>query len=199
MNKFIFSLLFIGVLAMSAHAGDKSPQIAIFSGGCFWSAEKAFEHLPGVSSTEVGYTGGHVANPTYEQVSAENTGHFESVKVTFDPAKITYEQLLDVYWHSIDPLDPKGQFCDRGSSYQTAIFYSSPEQQKIAEASKKKMEAKLDKPIMTQIRATSEFFPAEDYHQKYADKNPMRYSLYRNGCGRDERLAEVWGADEKKK
>lgn len=189
---------------MSASASDNKTNTAIFAGGCFWCEEQVYEKLPGVIKVLSGYTGGTKAKPTYEEVSAGGTGHVEAVQVTYDPSKVTYEQLLEKFWHNIDPFDPFGQFCDRGGSYKAVIFYTTPEQQKIAEESKKKLETQfmrspntaLHKPITTEIRAATEFYPAEDYHQDYADKNPLRYSFYRRSCGRDARLEEVWGKSE---
>lgn len=168
-------------------------EIAIFSGGCFWCTEETFEDLPGVISVVSGYTGGHTKNPTYEQVSGEKTGHKEAVQITFDPSKITYEQLLDKYWHNVDPFNASGQFCDIGDSYKAVIFYTTDEQKKQAEASKRAVEERLKKPIVTEIQPASTFYPAEEYHQKFAKKNPLRYSFYRYSCGRDDRLKDVWG------
>ncbi len=167
-------------------------EVAIFSGGCFWCVETAFNDLPGVTSVVSGYTGGHVQNPTYELVSGEKTGHKESVQVTFDPRKISYDQLLEIYWKNIDPFDSEGQFCDKGDSYKAIIFYTNEIQKKKAEDSKKKAEEQLKKTIVTEIVAASTFYPAEEYHQKYAEKNPIRYKFYRFSCGRDKRLHEIW-------
>ncbi len=167
--------------------------VAIFAGGCFWCMEHPFDELIGVISTTSGYTGGRAPNPTYEQVSAGGTGHAESVQVTYDPNKISYEKLLDVYWHNIDPLAVDRQFCDEGSQYRSAIFYSTPEQQALAEASKQKVQEEFDKPIATQIAAAGRFYPAEEYHQDYYRKNPLRYKFYRLKCGRDQRLEQLWG------
>jgi peptide-methionine (S)-S-oxide reductase len=180
-------------------SNTQSQQVAIFAGGCFWCEEEVFEKMPGIISVLSGYTGGTVKNPTYEQVSAGGTGHTESVKVTFDPSKITYQQLLDLYWRNVDPFDQFGQFCDRGSSYKAVIFYTGDEQKKLAEDSKAKMEEQLKQKITTDIRAASEFYPAEEYHQKYAEKNPIRYKYYRTSCGRDSRLATVWGKKPEEK
>lgn len=174
---------------------------AIFAGGCFWCEEKVYEKLPGVIQVVSGYTGGTTKNPTYEEVCSGGTGHVEAVQITYDSSKVNYEELLYLFWRNIDPFDPFGQFCDRGNSYKAVIFYTTPEQQKIAEESKKKLEedfkmspnTELHKPITTAIKAATEFYPAEDYHQGYADKNPLRYSFYRQSCGRDERLEEIWG------
>jgi methionine-S-sulfoxide reductase len=174
-------------------------ETAIFAGGCFWCVDEAFTHAPGVITVVSGYTGGHTQNPTYYEVADGDTGHLEAVQVTFDPAKITYKKLLDVFWHSIDPFNPHGQFCDIGSSYLTAIFYNSPEQEQTAEASKQAVEKQLGQSVVVKILPASTFYPAEDYHQKYADKNPLRYGLYRSGSGRDARLKEVWGKTGHKK
>ena len=188
---------FLGAMVNTSVIGADKPssstEVAIFSGGCFWCEAEAFNKLPGVLSVVSGYTGGHTIDPTYAQVSAEGTGHKESIQVTFDPTQITYDQLLDVYWHNIDPFDGKGQFCDKGDSYKALIFYTNDIQKHKAEASKKKLEAMLKQPILTEIQAASFFYPAEDYHQDYAQKNPIRYKFYRYACGRDKRLAEIWG------
>ncbi len=168
---------------------------ATFAGGCFWCMQPPFEGLPGVTSTTVGYTGGRVDHPTYEQVSNGGTGHVESVQVTYDPAKVTYEKLLDVFWHNVDPLTAGGQFCDRGPQYRTIIFVHDDAQRRAAEASKRAVAEKLGKPVATEIVQASTFWPAEDYHQKYHEKNPIRYRFYRWNCGRDQRLREVWGAE----
>ena len=169
---------------------------AIFAGGCFWCMQPPFEQLPGVVSTTVGYTGGRAKNPTYEEVSAGGTGHAESVQIVYDPAKISYEKLLDVFWHNVDPLTPNAQFCDHGNQYRTAIFYHDDTQRQLAEASKQRFDAskRFDKPIVTEIVAATEFYPAEEYHQKYHQKNPVRYKYYRWNCGRDQRLEALWGS-----
>jgi peptide-methionine (S)-S-oxide reductase len=166
---------------------------ATFAGGCFWCMQPPFENLPGVVSTTVGYAGGTVKNPTYEQVSDGGTGHAESVQIVYDPSKITYEKLLDVFWHNVDPLTPEAQFCDHGHQYRTVIFYHDEAQHRLAEESKAALAKRFTKPIVTEIVAATEFWPAEDYHQKYHEKNPIRYRYYRWNCGRDQRLKEVWG------
>jgi peptide-methionine (S)-S-oxide reductase len=170
-------------------------ETAIFAGGCFWCTESDFDKVKGVITTTSGYIGGKVENPTYEQVSAGGTGHAEAVMVTFDPKKVTYAKLLQVYWLSIDPLTPNRQFCDSGSQYRSAIFYLDENQRKQAEAYKASLEKRkvFTQPIVTEINAGSTFYPAEDYHQDYHTKNPIRYRYYRNGCGRDARLEQVWG------
>jgi len=172
---------------------SSSTEVAIFSGGCFWCEEEVFADLPGVISVISGYTGGHTPPPTYDSVSAGGTGHKESVQVTFDPTKITYEQLLDAFWYNIDPFDPNGQFCDKGDSYKAVIFYTNNNQKQKAEMSKKKLEAMFNKAVLTEIRVASPFYPAEDYHQKYAKKNPIQYKCYRYSSGRDKGLEEIWG------
>jgi len=170
-------------------------ETAVFAGGCFWCTESDFDKVPGVVSTVSGYIGGTVKNPSYEEVSAGGTGHAEAVEVKFDPKKITYANLLKVYWLSIDPLTANRQFWDGGSQYRSAIFYTSENQKKQSFAYKKSLEDSkfFDRPIVTEITAATEFYPAEDYHQDYHTKNPVRYNYYRSSCGRDKRLEQVWG------
>ena len=174
---------------------DDPAATAIFAGGCFWCLESDFDKVPGVLSTTSGYTGGSLANPSYEQVSAGGTGHIEVVLVRFDPAQTSYAKLLETFWPNIDPLTATGQFCDIGSQYRSAIFYRSPEQQRLAEASKAALQAsaRFAKPIVTEILPAGTFYPAEEYHQDYYRKNPLRYFYYRTRCGRDARLEELWG------
>ena len=169
--------------------------IATFAGGCFWCMEGPFDNVPGVEATISGYTGGRTANPTYEQVSSGGTGHAESVAVIYDPKKVSYEKLLEVFWHNVDPTTKDRQFCDSGSQYRTAIFFHDDAQRKAAEASKAAIEkAKpFREPVVTEIVMAGAFWPAEDYHQDYYRKNPVRYNLYRTGCGRDARLKQLWG------
>ncbi|WP_083887173.1 peptide-methionine (S)-S-oxide reductase MsrA [Nodosilinea nodulosa] len=169
---------------------------AIFAGGCFWCMEKPFDEIDGVLSTTSGYTGGDTVNPTYEEVSAGGTGHVEAVDVVYDPARVTYATLLQVFWRNIDPLDDRGQFCDKGSQYRAKIFVNGEEQQQLAEASRQALNAEpqfQDNPIVTTIEPAQTFYPAEDYHQNYYLTHPVRYKFYRTACGRDRRLAEVWG------
>jgi peptide-methionine (S)-S-oxide reductase len=169
---------------------------ATFAGGCFWCMEGPFDRIPGVKSTTSGYTGGTVKDPSYELVSSGTTGHAEAVEIVYDPAKVTYEKLLEVFWHNVDPTDGGGQFCDRGHQYRTAIFFHDPEQQRLAEQSKAAIEASgqlRNKKIVTQIVPAGDFFAAEDYHQEYYVRNPVRYKFYRYNCGRDERLKDLWG------
>ena len=170
--------------------------VATFAGGCFWCMEPPYDKLPGVVSTVSGYIGGHVDNPSYRQVTRGDTGHYEALQVTYDPAKIGYEKLLDVFWRNVDPLDDGGQFCDRGPQYRTGIFYHDEEQKRLAERSKMRLDGSkvLDNPIVTEIMPAPAFYPAEDYHQDYYRKNPLRYKYYRYSCGRDRRLEQLWGA-----
>lgn len=170
-------------------------ETAVFAGGCFWCVEEAFEKVPGVTAAVSGYIGGTVANPTYQQVSTGATGHAEAVQVTYDPGKVTYKQLVDWFWRNIDPLDAAGQFCDKGSEYRSAIFYSGDAQKKIAEDSKQALQAsgRFKQQIATEITAAGPFYLAEDYHQDYYKKNANRYQFYKHGCGRVQRLEQVWG------
>jgi peptide-methionine (S)-S-oxide reductase len=168
---------------------------ATFAGGCFWCMEPPFDELPGIISTTSGYTGGRTKNPTYEQVSSGDTGHAEAVEVVYDPATITYERLLDVFWKNIDPITPNRQFCDIGTQYRSAIYYHNEEQKRLAEASKKALEAsrRFQQPIVTEIVAASSFYRAEEYHQDYYKKNPIRFNFYKYSCGRARRLEQLWG------
>lgn len=171
------------------------PAVAIFAGGCFWCMEPPYDALPGVISTESGYIGGHVARPTYEQVSAGGTGHAEAVRVTYDPRRIGYPKLLEVFWRNIDPVAVDRQFCDAGDQYRSAIFPIDEGQRRQAEASRAALQSdpRFRQPIATRIEATATFYPAEGYHQDYYKKNPVRYKYYRYSCGRDRRLQELWG------
>ncbi len=203
-HTFLALLLISSLLVLSVtgtangdadQAGGSGLAKATFAGGCFWCMEHPFDKLEGVVSTTAGYTGGHKKDPTYEEVSAGGTGHTEAVQVVYDPKKISYAQLLDVFWINIDPLTPNRQFCDGGSQYRSGIFYHNEEQKRLAEQSKKALEnsKRFQQPIVTEINPTSEFYVAEDYHQDYYQKNPVRYHVYRFGCGRDKRLEELWG------
>ncbi|MAU67147.1 MAG: peptide-methionine (S)-S-oxide reductase [Hyphomonas sp.] len=167
---------------------------AVFAGGCFWCVEADFDKVDGVVSTISGYTGGTVANPTYKQVSHEKTGHYEAVKVTYDPDKVSYDALVDYYFHHIDPTDATGQFCDKGESYRSAVFVADASQREVAETEVSMIDASgvLGKPVVTQILDASTFWPAEDYHQDYYKKNPLKYRYYRTACGRDARVKKVW-------
>jgi peptide-methionine (S)-S-oxide reductase len=188
-------LLFFGLALALPAAGQPALGTATFSMGCFWCGEEAFEKVPGVVSVVSGYTDGHVKNPTYEQVSSGGTGHAEAVEVKFDPAKVSYEKLLDVFWLNHDPTELNGQFCDKGTQYRPGIYWHDEAQRKAAEASKAKY-AKLKTfkdPIITPIVKATQFWPAEEYHQDFYKKNPVRYKFYSNGCGRYSRLDELWG------
>lgn len=188
------------VIFLSAGAARAENKIATFAGGCFWCMTPPFENLAGVSKVEAGYTGGKTQNPTYEEVSEGDTGHAESVRVTYDPAKVTYQQLLDAFWHNIDPTTENSQFADRGTQYRTAIFYHNDEQKKLAEASRDALakSGKFKSPIVTEIVAAGPFYPAEDYHQDYYKKNPFRYNAYEVGSGRAGFLERMWGKGKTK-
>ncbi|MBK7687322.1 MAG: peptide-methionine (S)-S-oxide reductase MsrA [Rhodocyclaceae bacterium] len=191
--------IFVALVAMasslSVFAADAAkPATAIFAGGCFWCSEADFEKLPGVIGAESGYTAGRVANPSYEQVSAGGTGHTEAVRVSYDPAKVSYSQLVEYFWRHIDPTVKDQQFCDHGTQYRSGIYWGSEAEKKTAEASRDALlkSGKL-KQIHTEIIAATAFYPAEEYHQDYYKKNPLRYAYYRKGCRRDARIEEVWG------
>ena len=189
MNRFLI-LIAIALLPLSAHAQQLAK--ATFAGGCFWCMEPPFERLKGVASVTSGYTGGTKVNPTYEEVSAGGTGHREAVEILYDPRQIGYAQLLDVFWHNVDPTDNSGQFCDHGSQYRSAIFVHDAEQRRLAEASKAALQKKFK--VVTDILPAAPFYRAEEYHQDYYKKNPVRYKFYRFNCGRDNRLEQIWGA-----
>jgi peptide-methionine (S)-S-oxide reductase len=197
--RYWLCLSLLAILATGSNAesvpGNTGYETAIFAGGCFWCMEPPFDKLDGVISTTSGYTGGTKKDPSYKEVSSGGTGHAESVQIVYDPKKISYTELLDVYWHNIDPTSANGQFCDRGNQYRSEIFYQNAEQQRLAEASKKALiETRPFKdPVVTTISAAGTFYPAEEYHQDYYQKNPVRYKFYRYGCGRDRRLEELWG------
>ncbi len=198
-------LLITGLPATVSAAGNDanpSPRVprlekATFAGGCFWCMEEALDKVDGVVSTTSGYTGGQKPNPTYEEVSAGGTGHAESVQVLFDPSKISYEKLLNVFWHNIDPTTPDRQFCDKGRQYRSAIFYHNENQKRLAEESKKLLEQSkaFKEAIVTEIMPAAEFYPAEEYHQDFYQKNPFRYKFYKYSCGRAQRLQELWGKE----
>ena len=184
-----------GLICLAAVGAADAQDLAraTFAGGCFWCMEPPFDKLDGVVSTTSGYTAGRTANPTYEQVSAGTTGHTEAVEIVYDPRKVTYAQLLEVFWRNIDPLTADRQFCDVGSQYRAGIFAHDETQRRLAEESKRAVAQRLQKPVVTEIAAASKFWPAEEYHQDYYKKNPVRYNLYRAGCGRDKRLEAIWG------
>jgi peptide-methionine (S)-S-oxide reductase len=178
----------------AAQAPASKTGLATFAGGCFWCVEADFDKVDGVTSTTSGYTGGRTVNPTYEQIGNGDTGHAEAVEIVFDPAKVSYQTLLDVFWRNIDPLVKDRQFCDRGDQYRSAIFYHGDEQKQLAEASKVVVQKRFaPRTVFTEIVAAGPFYKAEDYHQDYYKKNPLRYNFYRLNCGRDTRLEELWG------
>jgi peptide-methionine (S)-S-oxide reductase len=192
-----------GLLAAPAARGQsptppagQALAVATFAAGCFWCSEADFEKVPGVVDAVSGYTGGRVANPTYKQVSDGGTGHYEAVQVRYDPARVSYAQLLDVFWRNVDPFDAGGQFCDRGPQYRAAVFYQNETERRAVEASRQKLEQSPQlrrRRVLTEILPVSTFYPAEEYHQSYYKKNPIRYKFYRSNCGRDKRLRAVWG------
>ncbi len=198
MKAFLFCMLALPLtlVAVGTVNAVGAVEKATFAGGCFWCMEHPFDALPGVQSVTAGYTGGQKKNPTYKEVSAGGTGHAEAVQVVYDPSKIRYETLLDVYWHNIDPTVKDRQFCDTGNQYRAAIFYHTEEQRRAASLSKEALEKTkpFKGPVVTGIDPAGEFYPAEEYHQHYYKKNPIRYRYYRNGCGRDQRLKELWGS-----
>ena len=194
MTRFLLTAivsLFLLTSSAFAESDSSNKAIATFGGGCFWCMEPPFDKLDGVVSTVSGFSGGHVANPSYKQVVRGNTGHTEVVQITYDPSKISYQQLLEVYWKNVDPLDKGGQFCDRGWSYRPVIFAHNEEQQKLAEASRSELD--VNGTIAVPVESYTSFYAAEDYHQDYYLKNPVRYKFYRYNCGRDKRLQQVWG------
>ena len=206
MRKFVFILASLVVLSLAGvlraeeengkmQAPEAVTEIATFAGGCFWCIQPPFDKLDGVVKTTVGYTGGKEKNPTYEQVSSGTTGHAESIEIVYDPKKVTYEELLEVFWMNINPTDTGGQFVDRGKQYRPAIFYHSEAQKEAAQASKKKLDesGRFDKPVVVEIVEATEFYPAEDYHQEFYKKNPIRYKSYRWGSGRDDFIKKYWG------
>jgi len=187
----------MGTTVAAANKDDLSK--ATFAGGCFWCMVAAFDNLPGVVDVIAGYTGGDTKNPTYEEVSAGGTGHAEAIQVLYDPSKISYSQLLNVFWHNTDPTVTDRQFCDVGSEYRAEVFYHDEEQQRLAEQSKVDLvlSKPFKEPIVTQITTASAFYPAEEYHQHYYRKNPVRYEFYHYTCGRAQRLKELWGSEER--
>ena len=191
----IIQLLIVACGLSAAAASAAPPLKATFAGGCFWCMEPPFEALAGVISVTSGYTGGKKTKPTYQEVSAGGTGHAEAVQIVYDPAVISYQQLLDVYWHNIDPTTADRQFCDSGDQYRSAIFYHDAVQERLAKASRAKLEKEkpFREPVVTEITPAATFYPAEEYHQDYYKKNPLRYKYYRTGCGRDKRLKQLWG------
>lgn len=196
MKKILSLLLLLFLAAISALPADSATlSKATFAGGCFWCMEPPFKTLNGVISVTSGYTGGHKVNPTYQEVSVGGTGHAEAVQIVFNSSLISYQQLLDIYWHNIDPTTVNRQFCDSGDQYRSAIFYHNDDQARLAKASRARLEKEktFREPVVTEITAATAFYPAEEYHQEYYKKNPIRYKYYRTGCGRDKRLKELWG------
>ncbi len=187
-----------GTLAAEPPVAVPDRAIATFAGGCFWCMEPPFDKIDGVISTTSGYIGGHKENPTYKQVSRGGTGHTEAVQIVYDPNKVSYAELLETFWHNIDPTMANGQFCDRGDQYRSEIFYHDETQQQQALASKQALDElkPFKAPVVTRITTATMFYPAEEYHQDYYQKNPLRYKFYRHGCGRDKRLEELWGKDD---
>ena len=175
-----------------AQAAEEKYEVSILAGGCFWCLQPPFDKLDGVISTVVGYTGGHTDHPTYEETSSGKTGHYEAIKVTYDPSKVTFKEILDAFWRNIDPFDAKGQFCDKGSQYRAAVFYLTEEQKETALASKKEIESLLKQDSVIEVVLASPFYEAEAYHQNYYLNNPLRYKFYRYNCGRDKRLKEIY-------
>ena len=196
----LFAILLAAVCAAGAALAQPAPktETATFAGGCFWCTEADFDKVPGVISTTSGFIGGKVANPSYQQVTTGTTGHTEAVEIVFDASKVTYQKLLDVFWRNHDPLAKDRQFCDRGDMYRPGIFFHSDEQRKLAEASKLQMQSRFaPRMVQTEITKAGPFYKAEDYHQNFHEKNPVRYRVYRLNCGRDQRLEELWGKADK--
>jgi peptide-methionine (S)-S-oxide reductase len=194
----VSSGLVASALAQAPTASAAKPAVATFAGGCFWCVEADFDKVDGVISTTSGYIGGKTVNPTYQQVVSGSTGHAEAVEIAYDPAKVSFAKLLEVFWRNIDPLVKDRQFCDSGSQYRSAIFFHGEEQRKLAEDSKTKVAAKFSpRRVYTEIVPAGTFYKAEDYHQDYYTKNPLRYKFYRLNCGRDNRLEELWGKSDK--
>ncbi len=202
MRRLLLSFILVLAAAGTVAAQSATPQkperaVATFAGGCFWCVESDFDKVKGVISTTSGYTGGHVANPSYHQVSAGGTGHAESVEIVYNPNVVSYSQLLTYFWHHVDPTVKDRQFCDVGHQYRTAIFVHNAAQRKLAEESKKKVAAELGKPIYTEIVDAGPFYKAEEYHQDFYKKNKLKYEFYRWNCGRDQRIKQIWGSVEK--
>jgi peptide-methionine (S)-S-oxide reductase len=184
------------MLAGATAATAQELKTAVFAGGCFWCVEEAFDQVDGVVETTSGYTGGTVPHPTYEQVSADDTGHYEAVQVRYDPSRVSYAKLLDAFWRNVDPFDADGQFCDKGDSYRGAIFVTTPEEANLARDSRAAVAKQFSQPVATEILPAKEFYMAEGYHQDYYKKNPVRYKFYKWNCGRAQRLEMIWGASK---
>ncbi len=198
-NLLLLTIAFITISAAYSESDQQSISkelsVATFAGGCFWCMEPPFDKTDGVISTTSGYTDGHKKDPSYQEVSAGGTGHTEAVQIVYDPSKVSYEKLLEIFWRNIDPTTRNRQFCDKGSQYRSGIYYHDQEQKQLADKSKAKLDSNKPFPqaIVTEIKMASEFYPAENYHQDYYQKNPIRYKFYRHGCGRDKRLKSLWG------
>lgn len=202
MTKSLFySLLSSVVLLVTTLPAQAKTDTLIVAGGCFWCVESDFEKLEGVTNAVSGYINGTTENPTYREVSSKNTGHYEAVEITFDDEKVSLKELVDYFWRTIDPTDPNGQFCDKGSPYKTGLFYQNETQQAVFTESLNELKANkpFDAPIVTEILAAKKFYPAEDYHQNYAVVNPIRYTYYRQSCGRDSKIKQLWGEVASKK
>jgi peptide-methionine (S)-S-oxide reductase len=195
MRRTILAAALAALVAPAAPAAAQDLQQAIVAGGCFWCVEADFDKVPGVMETLSGYTGGDLENPTYQQVTSSNTGHYEAVRITFDADVISYREIIDIFWRTVDPTDPAGQFCDRGPSYRTAVFPLDAEQEAAAEASLVEARAALGQEIVTPILEAAPFWPAEDYHQNYYQENAFNYGFYRRACGRDARVRSLWGEE----
>ena len=188
MKKILFFILFFQTSVFSQDSGK-----AYFAGGCFWCMEESFDKVDGVIETISGYSGGHVKNPKYKDVVKNTTGHYETLEITYDSSITNFEKLLEIYWINIDPFDANGQFCDKGESYKSVVFYENSDQKKIIETSIKKIENKFNKKVVTYVKNFNEFYMAETYHQDYYEKNFIRYLMYKKGCQRDETLSKIWG------
>lgn len=192
-GRLVSAAAILAFSAMTANGNAAAAESAIFAGGCFWCMEEAFDQVPGVVATTSGYTGGNTEDPTYKEVTSDTTGHYEAVKVEYDPAKVSYEQLLEAFWRNVDPFDPAGQFCDKGTSYKSAIFTADAAEAQAAEAGRQEIADRFKMPVATEVKPEATFYPAEDYHQDYYTKNPAQYKYYKWGCGRAQRLQEIWG------
>lgn len=196
-KRICLTLIVVMAFPLASSAAQKpAPELtnAIFAGGCFWCMESPYDKLEGVTATISGYIGGRAENAHYKKISAGLTRHVEAIQITYDPEKVSYQQLLDVFWKNVDPFDSRGQFCDKGPQYLSYIYYASESERMLAEASLKKVAEGFDRNVATKIAASSTFYPAEAYHQNYYQRNPIRYRFYRSRCGRDDRLEELWGA-----
>ena len=180
-------------MAVFAGGAAAAAETAVFAGGCFWCMEEAFDMVPGVTATVSGYIGGTGENPTYQEVTSGSTGHFEAVQVEYDPAKVSYEKLLETFWRNVDPFDASGQFCDKGTQYKSAIFTGGEAEQRAAKATRVEVAERFSMLVATEVLPEKTFYPAEDYHQDYYTKNPAQYKFYKFGCGRAQRLEEIWG------